>query len=317
MGVEIVRFLEGGQKVWGVHQAGKVAPLDGPDSLSAFLNAGLLEQARAARGRGHLDLAKLSLCAPITTPCQIICQGKNYLDHILETGVNPKNKEFNLLFTKAESTLAPATGKVRRPAGVRLLDYELELGLVLGKAITAPTQITLENLHEYVAGLVMANDVSARDVQVPERQWFRGKSFRGFCPVGPILYLLEKADFAQLYQLDLHLTVNGETRQKASTAQLLHRPPETLQLISQGMNLNVGDLLLTGTPGGVAMRVKPKRRWAEIQDVFKSDKEKFARFVDEQAQSPRYLKNGDKVECTIRSRDGTIDLGKQDWVVEG
>jgi 2-keto-4-pentenoate hydratase/2-oxohepta-3-ene-1,7-dioic acid hydratase in catechol pathway len=284
-------------------------------TLGEFLRAGGKEEARAGGAGARLPLADIRLLPPVTPPCQIICQGKNYLDHLVETGVKPKDKEFNLLFTKADSSLAPARGGVRRPEGVKLLDYELELGLVIGREIRGETKITDENLHEFVAGLVMANDVSARDIQVPERQWFRGKSFRGFCPVGPVLYLMDREDFPALYDLSLRLTVNGEKRQESSTKLLLHRPPETLSLISRVFDLRVGDLLLTGTPGGVAMRVKPKTRWQEILSAGKSDKEKFADFVREQTVSPRYLRAGDRVEASIRSPDGRLDLGVQAWTV--
>lgn len=276
---------------------------------------GLCEKALSS-GEGT-PLGGLELLSPVTAPCQIICQGKNYLDHLIETGVKPKNKDYNLLFTKSDSSLAPAVGTLWRPEGVRLLDYELELGLVIRKAITGPLDINDYNLHEYVAGLVMANDISARDVQIPERQWFRGKSFRGFCPVGPFFYLMAKEDFARLYDFQLTLSVGGAVRQKASTSQLMHRPPETLSLISRSFDLRPGDLLLTGTPGGVSMRVKPKSFWQELLDLRKTDKEKFARFVEEQAESGRYLKDWDRIEARIRTPGGEIDLGEQRLVVQG
>lgn len=282
-------------------------------SLADFLQSDFRK--KLSEKKESVNFSDFEVLSPVTAPCQIICQGKNYLDHLLETGVQPKNKEFNLLFTKADSTLASAEGEVQRPTGVRLLDYELELGIVIGKKIDSPVDVNENNLYEYVAGIVMANDISARDVQVPERQWFKGKSFRGFCPVGPVLVLLDKEDFPKLLNLQLELKVNGERRQKANTKQLMHRPADTLREISKIFDLRVGDLLLTGTPGGVAMRVKAKTRWEEFLGIFKSEKEKFADFIEEQAASPRFLKTGDKIESTIRSEDGLIDLGKQELVV--
>ena len=93
---------------------------------------------------------------------------------------------------------------------MELLDYEIELGLVIGKEISESQVITEENLHEYVAGLVIANDVSARDVQLSQTQWYKGKSYRTFCPVGPYLYLLEKEDIPLINDLELKLWVNDE-----------------------------------------------------------------------------------------------------------
>jgi len=319
MGWSLVRYKgKNGQVSWGCAQGSDVFPLGvSADSLKALLTMGVPELARKAiQGQGE-PLGGLELYSPVTAPCQIVCQGKNYLDHLLETGVLPKNKEHNLLFAKSDSSLAPAVGTIWRPEGVRLLDYEIELGLVISREISEPVEVNEFNLHEFVSGLVMANDISARDVQVPERQWFRGKSFRGFCPVGPYFYFMEREDFSRLYDLQLLLSVNGTVRQKATAAQLMHRPPETLKLISRSFDLRAGDLLLTGTPGGVSMRVKPPSRWQEIRDLWKSDKEKFQRFVEEQASSGRYLKDWDRIEARIFTPDRSIDLGEQRLVVQG
>lgn len=284
------------------------------ETLSEFLKSGGPQKISSNPGQ-PIEVNEVQFLSPVTAPCQIICQGKNYLDHLLETGVQPKNKEFNLLFTKADSCLAPASGEVARPERVRLLDYELELGLVIGKDLTKPTEIHENNLHEYVAGIVMANDISARDVQIPERQWFKGKSFRGFCPVGPVLLLLEKEEFSKILDLKLELKVNGEVRQKSNTKLLMHKPADTLSEISKIFDMRVGDLLLTGTPGGVAMKVKAKTWWEEFSGTFKTEKEKFSEFIEEQSMSSRYLKSGDKIESTICSEDGLFDLGKQELVI--
>jgi 2-keto-4-pentenoate hydratase/2-oxohepta-3-ene-1,7-dioic acid hydratase in catechol pathway len=313
MGLALVRYkTNSGLITWGYVDGERVFAFDSSaDTLAEFLKNDPFTLSHATKESE--SLAEVELLAPLTAPCQIICQGKNYLDHLLETGVKPKNKEFNLLFTKAPSTLAPARGKLVKPARVKLLDYELELGLVMRKKISGPITITKENIFEYVAGLVMANDISARDIQVPERQWFKGKSLRGFCPVGPWIWLWTREEATLLHDLELELKVNGEKRQKSNTKLLLHSPEDTLTQISELFDLYPGDILLTGTPGGVSMRVKAKSRWEEILDALsgKSDKQKFAEFIAEQAASGRYLKAGDKIESTIRSIDGRIDLGKQ------
>jgi 2-keto-4-pentenoate hydratase/2-oxohepta-3-ene-1,7-dioic acid hydratase in catechol pathway len=312
MGISLVRYVnKSGEATWGAREGEAVRPL----ATQFGTLKELLRSSQWQMEGNTLPANTLEYLSPVTAPCQIICQGKNYLDHLLETGVRPQNKDFNLLFSKADSSLNPPAAPVIRPPQVELLDYELELGLVMKRDLAEPTTITEANLPDYVAGFVIANDVSARDVQVPQRQWLKGKSFRTFCPVGPVLYLPAREEFQQLLNLELHLTVNGETRQKANTKQLMHRPAETLTEISSIFTMRTGDLLLTGTPGGVAMKVKSATWLDEFRGTFKSEKEKFKAFVEEQKKSPRYLKPGDRVEGTIRSADGKIDLGRQAWTV--
>lgn len=315
MGIAIVRFSKpDGQTSFGRLEGGVIRPIPGPaDSLGAFIREKTWKQNPA---NFRFPVEETALLSPATAPCQIICQGKNYLDHVIETGVKPEDKDHNILFTKADSSLAPPSGPLVRPEGVRLLDYEIELALVIGREIKGPVAATESNLHEFVAGIVMANDISARDVQVPQRQWFKGKSFRGFCPVGPVLHLLDPDELPLLADMELELKVNGEVRQKANTKQLLHKPAETINEISRIFDLRPGDLLLTGTPGGVAMRVKPKSWFEEVMGASQGDKERFSRFVEDQAASGRYLKMGDVVEGSLRSANGVIDLGRQKLVVQ-
>lgn len=316
VGIQIVRFQRAdGMVSFGRLESKVIRPIPGPaDNLGSFISNRTWQQATT---REEFSLGEVKLLSPVTAPCQVVCQGKNYLDHLLETGTKPANKDFNILFSKADSTLASPQGDVVRPSGVRLLDYELELGLVMKTAIVGEKNITDDTLHEYVAAVVMANDLSARDVQVPQRQWFKGKSFRGFCPVGPILYLLDENEFPRLNDLELRLKVNGELRQAANTKQMMYKPADTLSEVSRIFDMRPGDLLLTGTPGGVAMKVKAKSGLEEAVDAFRSDKEKFASFVEEQAQSARYLKDGDLIESTICSSDGVVNLGEQSLRVRG
>lgn len=306
MGISLVRFERSDGFQWGSLEGEKVFPWEGSHNLSL---ADLLKSkmAKSPTKLPAQDLLSLKLLSPVTSPCQIICQGKNYYSHMRETGV--KSKDHNILFTKADSALSPAEGEVVRPEGVRLLDYEVELGLVIGRNIERPVKV--DKLEDFVAGLVIGNDISARDIQVPQRQWFKGKSFRTFCPVGPLLYLFDASEVSVLKNLELELRVNGKIRQKGNSSQLMHGPEATLEEISRTFDLRVGDLVLTGTPGGVSMQVKTKSFWQELLDLRKSDKEKFAEFVEEQAASGRYLKDGDIVEARIFSEDGKMNLGMQ------
>ena len=318
MGYQILRAKKkSGEILWFYHWNAKAYPLSTRvDTLAEFLKSQSPAELAAIRSgaQSGVPLSELEVLSPVTAPCQIVCQGKNYMDHLLETGVAAKDKDYNILFTKADSSLAPPVGKITRPGGIKLLDYEVELGLVLGRELQRDEKITQENLPSVIAGLVLANDLSARDVQVPQRQWFKGKSFYGFCPVGPFFYWMEPEDFSELLQLELFLRVNGEKRQQASTQQLLYKPWETLTEIASIFQLRVGDLLLTGTPGGVAMRVAKKKWWEEMVEALKSDKQKMREFVETQSQSRRYLQKGDLVEAYIRGKN--IDLGQQYLTVE-
>ena len=150
-------------------------------------------------------LNALRLLSPVTAPCRVFCQGANYRQHMIESGLDPDAKTFNMFFTKTDASISPAIGEVRRPAHVALLDYEIELALIFRRAIQGPVTVKTENLQDYVFAAVIANDISARDVQLPQTQFFKGKSYRGFCPIGPWLTILEPGDFTLLDRLDLRL----------------------------------------------------------------------------------------------------------------
>jgi 2-keto-4-pentenoate hydratase/2-oxohepta-3-ene-1,7-dioic acid hydratase in catechol pathway len=228
---------------------------------------------------------------------------------MIESGMDPDAKKFNMLFTKATSCIVAADSPVVKPAHVRFLDYEIELGLVLKKNVTSRCLITEADLHEYIAGAVIVNDYSARDIQIPQMQFYKGKSYRTFGPIGPYLCLFEKSDMAKLGELELTLTVNGSVRQKDSTTNLVYGPAETLTEISGVHDLYIGDLLSTGTPAGCALSVPSpmKQRLAAAL----SEEAKWKMFMEIQAARPEYLRAGDMVESRISSRDGSIDLGVQ------
>lgn len=313
MSTTLVRFQLDSLIRWGVLEKGEVFPLsDSSPTLRDLLSAPS-EEILEKRGKA-LPLGGVKLLGPITPPCQIICQGKNYLDHIKETGVRAEDKDYNLFFTKASSALTGPFGPVMRPPGVQLLDYEIELALVIGRPITGPVNFTEENFFDSVAGIVLVNDISARDIQVPQKQWYKGKSFRTFCPTGPYLCLLEREDFAQLSHLNITLKVNGEARQKGHTSCMIYPPVETLSELSRLNDLWPGDIVLTGTPGGVAFNMT--QEWKKATAPL-AEKEKMKNFVEEQKKSPRYLREGDVVEGSIISDDGTLDLGVQRFVIEG
>ncbi len=320
MGIQIVRFRHEQEVRWGVMNNKDIKVLKGQyDSLASFLKVGV-EEARIINNLEDRDeiqtilfeesAIKITLLSPVTTPTRIICQGANYSSHREESGINADRPPFNLLFNKADSSLSGAYSTIVKPPHVKLLDYEIELGLVIGKDISGSVKITDENLGEYVAGLVIANDISARDVQISQGQWMKGKSYRTFCPVGPILYLFDPVEIQQIHDLELNLWVNDELRQSANTGQLLYKPVETLQEISGIQDVTIGDLVLTGTPGGVAMKLG-RETVSQIANPTLSDKEKWKIFMQSQLENDQYLKDGDVIRSQIRSADGTICLGEQ------
>lgn len=310
MGIKLMRFEYKGQLKWGVLE-NELRLIDSNTSSLKDLLKNNFEAIFAAKTTGEtISLEEITLLSPVTEDASIYCQGTNYSIHRVEAGYTKQKPPYNLLFTKASSTLNSANGDIICPPHVELLDYEIELGLIIGKKISEATTVTDENLKEYVAGLVIANDVSARDIQIVEQQWFKGKSYRGFCPVGPYIYLLEDNEINYLEKLQLKLDVNGETRQEVLTDQLLFKPTETLSEMSEIFDLQVGDLVLTGTPGGVSLRLNPEII-ATVFDNAISYEEKLAIFRETQKNNG-YLNSGDVMKLSIISTDGKLDLGIQE-----
>jgi 2-keto-4-pentenoate hydratase/2-oxohepta-3-ene-1,7-dioic acid hydratase in catechol pathway len=246
----------------------------------------------------------------VTAPCRVVCQGANYRQHMLESGLDPDAKAFNMFFEKSDASISPPHGCVRRPDHVSLLDYEVELALVFRKAVIGPITITADNIHEYVFGLAIANDVSARDVQIPQMQFFKGKSYRGFCPIGPHLTVLERNEFGYLDQLTLTLAVNGDIRQQDETRNLVYKPAETITELSTFSDLSPGDVLLTGTPSGCALRVPPPFV-RKLMQLLLPEKRFWAVFRAAQGKRLQYLRPGDVMSATIASADRAVDLGEQ------
>jgi len=309
MPLNVVHFAHRGHAQWGVIREGVITPVAGAFASTAdFIRANPVE-ALSRLGGPTLAESDVELLSPVTRNQQFVCQGANYRQHMIESGMDPDVKTFNMIFTKASSCIVPANSDLLRPKEVRFLDYEIELGLVLRRDLTTPTSITDANLHEYVAGLVIVNDYSARDIQIPQMQFYKGKSYRTFGPVGPYLCLLERADFARLKELRLRLTVNGEVRQQDSIANLVYGPAETLSELSGVQDLCVGDLLSTGTPSGCALSIPSpgKQRIAALLP----EALKWKMFMKVQSRRSQYLKAGDVVESRVATADGSIDLGVQ------
>jgi 2-keto-4-pentenoate hydratase/2-oxohepta-3-ene-1,7-dioic acid hydratase in catechol pathway len=305
MTVNVVRFQD---SRWGVLREGRIVRIPGEYPTTGDLLAHASPQKLAELHGPSMDARELAILAPITPNQQFICQGANYRQHMIESGVDPDAKTFNMIFTKAPGCIVPASSDVILPRRVRFLDYEIELGLVLRRDIRGPVEVTDANLHEFVGAAVIVNDYSARDIQIPEIQFYKGKSFRTFGPVGPHLALLDASNIHLLRRLRLTLTVNGAVRQDDTTENLVYGPAETLTELSRVQDLDAGDLLSTGTPAGCALAIPSpaKQRIAQLLP----EGTRWSLFSKIQSKRP-YLEPGDVVEARIRSADGTMDLGVQ------
>src|SRR5271166_4423645 len=309
MPLNVLHFKHRGNAQWGVIRNGVVTSIPGAfETTCAFLQANSIDALSRLNGPA-LRETEIELLSPVTENQQFLCQGANYRQHMIESGIDPNAKTFNMIFTKAPSCIAPANSDVVQPSRVRFLDYEIELGLVLKRNMSWGQRVTNDNLRDFVAGVVIVNDYSARDIQIPEMQFYKGKSFRTFGPVGPYLCLLEPGDIPKLRKLDLTLTVNGSVRQKDSTANLVHGPAETLTELSGVHDLYAGDLLSTGTPSGCALSIPSPAR--QRIAALLPEAVKWKMFMKVQAGRSQYLKAGDRVEARIASPDGSIDLGVQ------
>ena len=212
MAIQVVRFQTESGPQWGVHSDGKVAALSGDwPTTGRFLTEGGADAARTVDGF-DLDIDALDLLSPVTQDADYICQGLNYASHLQEIGRDPKGAIHNIFFHKASSCICGPTDDVVRPAHVKALDYEIELALIVSRPVSAPVEVTDENLHEFVGALTITNDISARDVQVSHEQFCKAKSYRTFGPTGPFLVLLSPDELRRYGELVLTLSVDGQDR---------------------------------------------------------------------------------------------------------
>jgi acylpyruvate hydrolase len=190
------------------------------------------------------------MAPPVTEPRAIVCIGRNYMAHITE-GDSPV-PAFPILFSKYLNTLLGHDHPVVHHAITQQLDYEGELAVVIGRRAR---RVSADQAMGYVAGYTVANDISARDLQLGDLQWIRGKSLDGFCPLGP--FFVTSDEVPDVDGLRIQTRVNGELRQDAPVSDMIFKLPELIEFITQGITLEPGDLVLTGTPSGVAFGMRP------------------------------------------------------------
>jgi len=196
--------------------------------------------------------AAVRLTAPVPCPSKVVAIGQNYRDHCAEQGVKPPDRP--IIFAKfPTSVIGPDEAITWNPELTSQVDYEAELGVVIGKRAKNVPQV---EAISYVAGYLNANDVSARDLQFGDRQWVRGKSLDTFCPIGP--YLVTPDEVADPHALAIRSILNGTVMQDSNTNNLIFTIPALIEFITRAITLLPGDIILTGTPPGVGVFREPK-----------------------------------------------------------
>lgn len=298
---------------WWVHTERGAARIDTDATTTGDLLAAPEAIDAASASKVTVDPATLELVSPVTAPCRVVAQMTNFASHVEDAGLDPALIPLTF-FRKTSGSISGPYDDIVRPAHVRFLDYEVEIGVVIGRELPVGTDVTEDNWTSFVAGLVVTNDVSARDVQLPRTQFYEAKSYPTFTPVGPSLVLLTDDELKRFGDLRLRLWVNGELRQNALVdGDMVYSPLQALQALSRFQRLAPGDLMLTGTPVGTALSAPPKP--VEIIAALLPPATKWRLFFKAQAKNPKYLQHGDVVELTVATDDDAIDLGRQRTVV--
>lgn len=222
-----------------------------PASWHELLEAGLLGEIREVWERGDWSstarpLAGIRYAPPVTRPSKIVALGRNYKEHAEEQ--KAKLPERPLLFSKAPSCLLEHGGEIVIPAVEDQVDYEAELAVVMAREAR---DISAADAPQFIAGVTVMNDVSGRGAQFGDRQWFRGKSFDTFGPLGPWVVTLNEV--GDPHSLGIRSRVNGEIRQESTTGRMIFNVWEILEYVSRQMTLCPGDVISTGTPAGVGV----------------------------------------------------------------
>jgi acylpyruvate hydrolase len=199
---------------------------------------------------GFTRLENVRLRAPLRRPGKLVCVGLNYESHRVEQGL--KSPPRPVFFLKSGNTICGPGDPIVLPPNSSEVDYEAEFVVVIGKRGKG---IPEEQAFEHVAGYTILNDVSARDMQYGDRQWFRGKSCDTFAPIGPCIVTAD--EIPEPERLRISLSLNGRTMQDSNTQDLIFKIPFLVSYLSQSMTWEAGDLLSTGTPGGVGHYRKP------------------------------------------------------------
>jgi 2-keto-4-pentenoate hydratase/2-oxohepta-3-ene-1,7-dioic acid hydratase in catechol pathway len=257
--MRFVRFQSGGTTSWGalddttVHD---LSTLPGPEpTLDDISNENRVRELARTVERGQCDtydVSEVSLLAPVSTPGKLVCVGLNYRDHAEEA--DRDIPEEPLLFSKAPTCVTNPESPVVAPDEVTQLDYEVELALVIGRYAR---NVSAADAEEYIAGYTILNDVSARDTQLSnDEQFFLGKSYDTFAPLGPALRSTVDYD---PNNVDIEMRVNGELRQSSNTSEFIFDVYDLVEFLSHRLTLRPGDVISTGTTSGVGLFYDPPK----------------------------------------------------------
>ena len=253
--LKLARFQLGGKPCWGVVEGDAIAPLStlDPNRTPNELSLGEkgLGKLRSMAGISRVPLAGADFLAPVVPP-KIVAVGLNYRDHAVEAKIALPASP--ILFAKLISSVIGPGATIELPPESQQVDWEVELGVVIGRRAR---RVTESEALDHVAGYVVVNDVSARDIQAKDGQWVRAKSFDTFTPVGPWLVTTDELNDGS--DRVIRSWVNGDLKQDANTSDLIFGVPELVSFCSQAFTLEPGDLISTGTPAGVgAGRTPPE-----------------------------------------------------------
>src|ERR1700744_276501 len=283
---------------WWVQTADVAARIATPAATTGELLTHRTAIDAAVHPAHPIRVNSLRLSSPVSVPCRVVAQMTNFASHVKGAGMDPKTIPLTF-FRKTSGSITGPFGTIIKPPHVELLDYEAEIGLVIGRDIPVGTEITESNLADFIAGLVVTNDISARDIQLTKTQFYEAKSYPTFTPVGPALVLLDAEELNRFGDLRLELQVNGEVRQNMlAHGDMIYPPLQALQSLARFQPLGTGDLIMTGTPVGTALGAPPQPS-------------KLQAFLAHEASNPKYLQHGDIVEVSIATNDDAIDLGTQ------
>jgi 2-keto-4-pentenoate hydratase/2-oxohepta-3-ene-1,7-dioic acid hydratase in catechol pathway len=247
--MRLIQFGSRGQERPGLWRDGRIVDLrkhfkDIPAVGEAFFREGWLKNIAGLDDPGVASGVRLG--CPISSPSKIICLGKNYAEHAQEGGFDAPTKP--LLFCKTLNTLNGPYDPIVLPRSSGQVDWEVELALIIGKE---GKRIPRQAAMDYIAGFTIMNDVSGREAQFSESQWFRGKSFDTFAPMGPAI--LTPDEIGDVNNLELVATLDGQVMQSGNTRDLIFDIPAIIEYISQDITLMPGDVISTGTPAGVGI----------------------------------------------------------------
>ena len=238
-----------GQRRVGELDGGDLIPLQGLTEIGVATTLTALREAQRLPAE-RIPTDEVRLLPVVPAPSKVLCVGLNYADHIAETGRDTPT--YPVLFVKFASSLIGATDDITLPPETSQLDWEGELAIVIGKA---GRRIPTEQALDHVAGYTVANDITMRDYQYKTHQWLQGKAWDNCTPIGPYLVTPDEVD---LSVAGIRTVLNGVVVQESTVSQLFFDIPALISTISTFTTLIPGDLILTGTPGGVGFRRKPQ-----------------------------------------------------------